>query len=73
MENKPAPAPAAPAAPCSKGTCPPCQDSKKSTASAAGKGHAPRNLSAKFRSNYDQINWSAKPKSKTGKKRVFKY
>lgn len=30
----------------------------------AGKGDRPRNLSEKFRNNYDKIDWSKKPKDK---------
>ena len=30
----------------------------------SGKGDKPRNLSGQFRSNYDKIDWSKKPKEK---------
>ena len=30
-----------------------------------GKGDAPRNISTKFRSNYDAINWGGSPRSRS--------
>jgi hypothetical protein len=39
-----------------------------------GKGDAPRNISKKFRSNYDAIRWSSGGKKrKEGTKMVFTY
>jgi hypothetical protein len=60
--------------PCGKGSgaCdapkPAAAESKKSSKTVQnGKGSAPRNLSAKFRSNFDSIRWEAGPVSrKTG-------
>lgn len=64
------------ACPCGKDakTCP---AAKTTTATAQnGKGDAPRNISTKFRKNYEAISWqfdSKKKKKTTGKKFVKVY
>ncbi len=47
---------------CKKGECKPSVPTSKNKPrkSACGKGDAPRNLSKKFRDNYESINWSKK-------------
>jgi len=58
---------------CSGGAC---SHKAKSTSSGAiqnGKGDTPRNISAKFRKNFDGIRWSAKKTLRPGEKFVKSY
>jgi hypothetical protein len=58
--------------PCGKtpSTCP----AKPSTTGQNGKGDAPRNISPRFRKNFDNIRWSGeRPRLKPGKKYVKVY
>lgn len=64
--------------PCGKKAAEACAAAKASTPASAsasqnGKGDAPRNISAKFRKNYDSIRWTEVKKSKPGKKFVKVY
>ena len=45
---------------CKKERCSPCQKDGCKKAVQNGKGDSPRNISEKFRSNYEQINWVKK-------------
>lgn len=45
---------------CKKKPCSPCQKDGCKRTSQNGKGDSPRNISEKFRSNYEQINWVKK-------------
>lgn len=61
----------------SENACPCGKDSKSCPAVSKGqngKGDSPRNVSLKFRKNYDHITWSSKTKkSKPGEKFVKVY
>lgn len=59
--------------PCGKSDSKACPAAAASTTSRNGKGHAPRNISRKFRKNYDSIRWKTGGNLKAGEKFVKVY